>query len=121
MLTIAALTANVKDDPDIHVELTKSADGVFYQGDINFGKYTVQVKNGTPELGWVPEARVQVSCTCPDFQYRWAYVLYKHGSLLNKENYVLEPPKERNPAMKIGCCKHAAKTLREILAREEHV
>ena len=77
----------------------------------------VTIKNETPALGWAPQTQVTVDCTCPDFQFRWAYVLWKHDGLLYPEKYVLEPPKKKNPGMTVGACKHVTRVIQDLLEK----
>lgn len=49
---------------------------------------------------------VQVSCGCDFFKYNLAYGLYKVGSLLHPENFILRPPKKKNVFLTISGCKH---------------
>ena len=51
-------------------------------------------------------SKVRVACTCDDFKFRWAYILYQRGALLHPNRFVLEPPKITNPNMEINACKH---------------
>ena len=52
---------------------------------------------------------VDVSCDCPDFRYRFAYMAtkgdYKFGDPEDR------PATKRNPKNKVGICKHIAKIL----------
>lgn len=66
--------------------------------------YNVDIHLDTPKL--LPTSKCRVSCTCHDFQFRWAYVLWKKDALLNPRNYVLEPPKITNPDGILNACKH---------------
>jgi hypothetical protein len=51
------------------------------------------------------EDRVKLSCSCSDFTFRWEYALaQKGGADIFYSNG--EPPVDRNPQMKPGCCKH---------------
>lgn len=57
------------------------------------------------------DSNVKVSCSCHDFKFRWAYVLYKQDALLKPNEYVLEPPKVTNPDHNINACKHLHKFM----------
>lgn len=52
------------------------------------------------------QSKAQVSCNCDNFQFQWAYVLFKNDALYNPHRLILTPPVEKNPNMIIGCCKH---------------
>ncbi len=54
--------------------------------------------------------RVKVSCSCSDFTFRWEYALAeKGGADIVYGNG--DPPVDRNPSMKPGCCKHVVALL----------
>lgn len=113
MVTLIQLTDNIK--PEMMNEpvefVTKNNNMVIAT---THGK-TVQIKNLNSSQGWVPNTPVKVDCTCDDFKYRRAYVLWKHGALLYPENYLLEPPKKTNPGMVVSGCKHITRVAQEIL------
>lgn len=46
---------------------------------------------------------IRVSCTCPDFKYRYSYKAYKNKYGLKRENRF---PKVRNPKLNHTICKH---------------
>ena len=66
--------------------------------------YNIDIHMDTEEL--TQDTKVKVSCSCEDFKFRWAYVLYKEGALLNPNTFVLEPPKKTNPDQIMNDCKH---------------
>jgi len=66
--------------------------------------YNIEIQMDTEKL--TSDSNVRVACSCDDFQYRWAYVLWQKGALLNVKKYVIEPPKKTNPDMKMSACKH---------------
>lgn len=66
--------------------------------------YAIQVQMNT--LKFEPKSLVKVFCNCDDFKFRWAYVLHKFDALIAPQNFILLPPKQTNPNMTIGCCKH---------------
>lgn len=66
--------------------------------------YNVAIHMDTEQL--TPKSNLKVYCSCSDFKFRWAYVLYKQGALLNPKEFVLEPPKKTNPDNKMNACKH---------------
>ena len=78
-------------------------------------KYRCEIIN-TSNGAWGAETPVKVYCSCHDFQFRWAYVLHQHKALLYTENFVLEPPKHRNPGMVVGACKHLAAVANDLLS-----
>jgi hypothetical protein len=52
-----------------------------------------------------PKLNVKVSCSCPDYCFRWEVANHKHGAsdIIYSNG---EPPLERNPNNKPGLCKH---------------
>lgn len=59
--------------------------------------------------------RVKVSCSCSDFMFRWEYALTaKGGADIVYGNG--DPPVDKNPSMKPGCCKHLVALI--FLAQE---
>lgn len=51
------------------------------------------------------DARVKVSCNCPDYWSTWEVALHKKGSAdIRYSNG--DPPDTKNPRMIPGCCKH---------------
>lgn len=73
--------------------------------------------------------KVKVYCNCENFKFQWAYVLNKHNALIAPQNFILLPPKQTNPDLKIGCCKHIKvflelaheKRLRKLNMQKGHV
>ena len=66
--------------------------------------YAIQIQMDTEKFS--PNSRVKVYCNCDNFKFQWAYVLHKHDALIAPQNFVLLPPKQTNPNMDVGCCKH---------------
>ena len=66
--------------------------------------YNVSIQMDTKKME--PNSNVKVMCSCDDFKFRWAYVLYTKGALLNPKNFVLEPPNKTNPNQTMNACKH---------------
>lgn len=66
--------------------------------------YSIQVQMDTAHLG--PHSKVKVFCNCDNFKFQWAYVLFKHDALIAPQNFILLPPKQTNPNLAVGCCKH---------------
>lgn len=75
--------------------------------------YTVKVEMDTEVL--VPHSQIRVSCSCDDFQFRWAWVLDQRGALLDRGRFVLTPPNVTNPEHKLGACKHVNEFIRNEL------
>lgn len=75
--------------------------------------YNIQVEMNTENLE--PTSEIRVSCSCDDFQFRWAWVLDQRGALLNRNHYVLTPPNVTNPTHKLGACKHINEFIRNYL------
>lgn len=71
----------------------------------NSGKaYSIQVHMDTNKI--TRDSKVKVFCNCDNFKFQWAYVLHKYDSLIAPQNFILLPPKIKNPTLEIGCCKH---------------
>lgn len=71
----------------------------------NSGKaYSIQIQMDTNELQ--VNSNIKVFCNCDNFKFQWAYVLHKHNALIAPQNFILLPPKQTNPNLDIGCCKH---------------
>ena len=66
--------------------------------------YSIQVHMNTDTLK--SDSLVKVFCNCDNFKFQWAYVLHKHNALISPQNFILLPPKQTNPNLDIGCCKH---------------
>jgi hypothetical protein len=49
--------------------------------------------------------RVKLSCSCSDFLFRWEYALTQKGGadIVYGDG---DPPDDKNPSQKPGCCKH---------------
>jgi len=74
------------------------------------------VSIGTYDTVLTPDSKIKVYCTCPDFAYTFAYVLYKRRALLYEEEFPIEfktiPPRHRNPYQIPFACKHVYTVLR---------
>jgi len=114
MIKLTELTKNQKPE-EIEVDFVIKTDKQVVATVKN--KYRCEIESS--ESGWTADTKVKVFCSCPDFQFRWAYVLWKHDALLHPDSFVLEPPKEKNPGMKVGACKHLAAVARELLKTEK--
>ena len=66
--------------------------------------YNITIMMDTKEL--TMDSNVKVVCTCEDFKYRWAYVLYTKDALLNPKTFQLTPPEKTNPNEVMNACKH---------------
>lgn len=66
--------------------------------------YNITILMNTKELQ--QDSKVKVVCTCEDFKYRWAYVLWTKDALLNPKEFQLTPPEKTNPDEKMNACKH---------------
>ena len=62
------------------------------------------------------DSNIKVACTCEDFKFRWAYVLYQQGALLNPKTFQLTPPDKTNPQGKMNACKHIHTFIKKLLA-----
>ena len=62
---------------------------------------------------------VEVSCSCPDFMYRWEYALAQVGAAqIIYGNH--EAPDYTNPGHKIGLCKHLI-ALRLLILKKHNI
>jgi len=65
-----------------------------------------------------PKQQVRVSCSCEDFCFTWEMALIKnHASYLTYSNGEL--PKEKNPQMLGGCCKHVIALHRALQENQQ--
>lgn len=65
-----------------------------------------------------PKGYVTVSCSCPDFCFRFEYALAKKGaSAIRYCNG--ESPGVRNPSLIAGCCKHIVKLTDLLLDKKK--
>jgi len=62
---------------------------------------------------------VKVSCSCPDFAFRWEVALHEAGAadIIYSNG---ERPDATNPSMQPGCCKHLI-ALRELIKKKHNV
>lgn len=61
--------------------------------------------------------KVKVSCSCEDHLYRWEYALArKKASYITYSNG--ERPKDTNPKMVAGCCKHCIALYATLRAKK---
>ena len=113
MVKIIQLTSNDKQQDDMSVAFITKNDKEIVATVEN--KYRCEILKTDNIDYWNNNTNVKVFCSCSDFQFRWAYTLYKHGALLYAENFVLTPPKIKNPGNKVGACKHINATIRKLL------
>lgn len=72
------------------------------------------------------DLNVHVGCSCPDFKFKWHWVLHKGGSSHYPSGAGFDamdsPPNRTNPDRRIGMCKHlvAAKDFLLLSAREHY-
>ena len=86
---------------------TKNEDGIlagFVVSKQSGKPYAIQIQMNTQTLQ--PNTKIKAYCNCDDFKFRWAYVLHKFDGLIAPQNFILLPPKQTNPNMEVGCCKH---------------
>jgi hypothetical protein len=118
MIPIKDLIGPVKDEATMEIRETYDPECLHYivvnkksqQG------YNVKIITDKPENEIEPGCKVKVSCNCDNFQFQWAYVLYKNDGLYNPHRLVLTPPVEKNPNMIIGACKHIKLALTRKLS-----
>ena len=76
------------------------------------------VSIATPDTKLTANSPLKIYCSCPDFRYTFAYVLYKHDALLYENEFPDEfktiPPKKRNPYQIPFACKHVYTVLWHI-------
>lgn len=66
--------------------------------------YNVIIELDTPRLE--KDSKAAVYCTCEDFRFRWAAILYTKQALLYPNRFRLDPPKITNPDGISNACKH---------------
>lgn len=108
MIDINVLLGNgaIKDEKDMEIRETFDPDCLHYIVVNKKSQHGYNVKVISDKEDIVPGCKVKVSCNCDNFQFQWAYVLYKNDGLYNPHRLVLTPPVEKNPNMIIGACKH---------------
>lgn len=86
--------------------------------------YSLEVDGGKPTwfqyvtaIQFLPKRYVKVTCSCPDFCFRWEYALHKQGAADIKFCNG-EPPGVRNPGLIPGQCKHLVALYTELVNRE---
>lgn len=84
-------------------------------------KVTIRVYN-KGELPFQTDHPVEVRCECPAFQYYLAHPNLRTKNLLNpsawnRQPYVGNGPRKRNPSMTPGLCKHISAVLWELERR----
>ena len=77
--------------------------------------YTVKIKTQDGDDKIKPNTKVQVYCSCHDFEFRRAYCLAQQGSLLIPEGFLPQPPEKTNPSCNIKYCKHVSAALRQLI------
>jgi len=114
MIKLNQILINQKQIDEIPVDFTNvtKEDAV---ATVN-NKYRCEIVKNDDDK-WSSDSEIKVYCSCPDFQFRWAYVLSKNNALLNASSFVLEPPKEKNPGMKVGACKHLAAMAKRLIEK----
>jgi len=116
MIKLIELTKNNKYDKSMTVSfIEKTSHNVVASVKDKYRCEIEKLGNGD----WAGDSNVKVYCNCSDFQFRWAYVLDQHKALLHPENFVLEPPKNKNPGMTVGACKHLAAVARELVGKKD--
>jgi hypothetical protein len=107
MISIKKLMVNLKDRATMVTRKGITRD--FFISGVCVSKhsgkaYNIEIEMDTQNLQ--PDTKVRVACSCPDFKFRWAYVLHKQGALLHPSNFILTPPKITNPNEIEATCKH---------------
>jgi len=84
--------------------------------------YFYYVSIGTFDKKLSLNSKVKIYCSCPDFAYTFAYVLYKRNALLYPEEFPIEfktiPPRIRNPHHIPFVCKHVYTVLKVCLEKQ---
>ena len=117
MVKLIQITKNIKQQNEIPITFVVKNDNEIVANVED--KYRCEISKADNSKGWAADTPVKVFCSCPDFQFRWAYVLYEHSTLLHPDSFVLEPPKKTNPGMKLGACKHLNAVARELLNNDK--
>jgi hypothetical protein len=113
MIPVSKLLGPIKDEKTMEIRETYDPECAHYivvNKKSNHG-YNVKFITDKPNNSITPTCNVKVSCNCDNFQFMYAYVLYKNDGLYNPHRLVLTPPVEKNPNMIIGACKHVKLAL----------
>jgi hypothetical protein len=64
----------------------------------------------TSTMEFLPGKRLKLSCSCSDFMFRWEFALFTRGAadIIYGNG---DPPADKNPNLKPGCCKHLVAVL----------
>lgn len=65
-------------------------------------------------IAFLDEKRVKLSCSCPDFLYRWEWALWNAGSA-DIRYCNGEPPFQTNPRAVPALCKHLIKLTSDVV------
>jgi hypothetical protein len=78
--------------------------------------YTINIESDTEDLE--ANSMIKVACTCDDFKFRWAAVLYQKDALIKPTRFRLDPPKKTNPNMIVGGCKHINEYIIHVMSQK---
>ncbi len=85
----------------------RNTTGMSQIGYIKFHDHEAFLKTASRNIGLAIAKRdVWVACTCPDFRYRWHWVLAQDGSAPPPTGLGNAPPLQTNPDRKLSMCKH---------------
>lgn len=85
----------------------RNTTGMSQIGYIKFRDHEAFLKTASRNIGLAIAKRdVLVACTCPDFRYRWHWVLAQDGSAPDPMGVGNAPPDKTNPQRKLSMCKH---------------
>lgn len=108
MIPVAQLMGPIKDEKTMEIREMADPDCQHYVV-VNKSSqhgYNVKIVTDQKDNEITQGCKVKVSCNCDNFQFQWAYVLYKNDGLYNPHRLVLTPPVVKNPQEIIGACKH---------------
>jgi len=96
------ITTKDEDGNDILIYNFKSAPSTTGQRQRGYARFFRMKKSAAKKLGDLP---VELSCSCPDYMYRWEVANHKVGSAQIFHSNGKNPDKT-NPTFRPGLCKH---------------
>jgi hypothetical protein len=62
------------------------------------------------------DSNVKIRCACPDFKFRFWYVLWRIGASFGRiPKKTQAPPNKTNPDQQIGVCKHCIGVMQDLV------
>lgn len=112
-VTVALPKVSLDDEGRITINFryqsrpTRNTTGISHVGYVKFSDHTSFLKTASRNIGKAMAKRdVHTRCSCPDFQFRWHWVLSQIGAAPEPTGPGNLPPNKTNPQKKIAMCKH---------------